>query len=87
MDNITIDKAGRVVIPKPLRDSLRLEAGDSLQVESGGDRIVLRPIHKSAPLAKEKGIWVYHSGTPITDQSIPDLIEQVRNERVGDLSR
>ena len=30
---LIIDKAGRVVIPKPLREELNLEPGDSLEVE------------------------------------------------------
>jgi AbrB family looped-hinge helix DNA binding protein len=34
---LTLDKAGRVVIPKPLRDELNLEPGDALQLEAEGE--------------------------------------------------
>jgi AbrB family looped-hinge helix DNA binding protein len=40
--NVTIDRVGRVVIPKLLRDELRLEAGDTLALESDGERMTLR---------------------------------------------
>jgi AbrB family looped-hinge helix DNA binding protein len=40
---LTIDKAGRVVILKPLREELHLEPGDALEVESVGEQITLRP--------------------------------------------
>ncbi len=39
-----IDKAGRVAIPKPLRDELHLERGDALEIESARERIILRPV-------------------------------------------
>ena len=39
---LPIDKAGRVVIPKPLREELRLEPGDLLEMESAGEQITLR---------------------------------------------
>jgi AbrB family looped-hinge helix DNA binding protein len=54
---VTIDKAGRVVIPKEIRDGLRLEAGDTLAVESEGERVTLRPVRGVAPLQKERGVW------------------------------
>jgi AbrB family looped-hinge helix DNA binding protein len=41
---LTIDKAGRVVIPKSLREELHLEPGDALEMESAGEQITLRPI-------------------------------------------
>ena len=34
---ITIDKAGRIVIPKPLREELHIAPGDALQIESEGE--------------------------------------------------
>jgi AbrB family looped-hinge helix DNA binding protein len=55
---VTIDKAGRVVIPKETRDELRLEAGDTLALESEGERVILRPVHGGTPLQKERGVWV-----------------------------
>jgi AbrB family looped-hinge helix DNA binding protein len=42
--HLTIDKAGRVVIPKALREELRLEPGDSLEMETSGESITLRPV-------------------------------------------
>ncbi len=38
---LVIDKAGHVVIPKPLRDELSLAPGDSLKMESAGEQITL----------------------------------------------
>jgi AbrB family looped-hinge helix DNA binding protein len=77
---IFIDKAGRLVIPKPTREKLRLEAGDGLLVESEGDQITLRPVHPEPVLVKEDGIWVYN-GVP-SDESIPEMIDREREKRV-----
>ncbi len=80
---ISVDKAGRVVLPKTLREKLRLEAGDDLLVESEGDRITLRPLRQEAPLKKEHGIWVYQ-GAP-SNASIPDLIDAEREKRIREI--
>jgi len=77
---ITLDQAGRVLIPKTLRKALRLAPGDTLQLESHGDEIKLRPLRPKALLTKELGIWVYQ-GEP-TDLSITDLIDQDRERRI-----
>ena len=49
---LTTDKAGRVVIPKPLREELHLEPGDSLELQSVGEQITLRPVRGTGPLGK-----------------------------------
>ena len=38
---LTVDKAGRVVLPKPVRDELQLPPGILSELESSEDRIVL----------------------------------------------
>jgi AbrB family looped-hinge helix DNA binding protein len=78
--SLTIDKAGRVVIPKRLRDQLKLAPGDSVDIEAAGDQITLRPVHSAPPLRKKRGIWIY-DGRPV-DASIPDLIERERMRRI-----
>ena len=78
----TIDKAGRVVIPKPLRERLRLSAGDTLLLDTEGERITLQPDRPRASLKKEYGIWVYQGEA--THASIAELIDREREKRLGE---
>ena len=82
---ISIDRAGRVVLPKPLRDQLSLGPGDDLLVENEGDRITLRPIRPQALLKKEHGVWVYQGEA--SDLSIPQLIDEERKKRLRELAK
>jgi AbrB family looped-hinge helix DNA binding protein len=82
-NRISIDKAGRVVLPKALREKMRVAAGDDLLVEAEGDRITLRPVRQEALLKKELGIWVYKGES--SSVSIPELIEAEREKRVQEL--
>jgi AbrB family looped-hinge helix DNA binding protein len=77
---ITLDRAGRVLIPKSLRERLHLQPGDVLQLESQGDDITIRPQRSNPSLVKERGIWILSTGEP-TAASIPDLIEEQRELR------
>ena len=76
-----MDKAGRVVIPKPVREELQLEPGDALELESGGAQITLRPARGMGPLQNEHGIWVLHTGEPLPASATDDLLRQIREER------
>lgn len=80
---LTLDRAGRVLIPKTLRKELHLGPGDALQLDSEGEEITLRPVRPKALLKKEHGVWVYQ-GEP-THASIPDLIDQEREKRSREL--
>jgi AbrB family looped-hinge helix DNA binding protein len=78
---LTLDKAGRVVLPKPLRDELELAAGDTLEHETRGQQIMLRPVRGSAPLRKERGIWVYRTGRSLTAATTDQTLRKIREER------
>jgi len=78
---LTIDKVGRIVLPKPVREKLRLAPGDELELESLDDRITLRPSRGTAQLRKKRGVWVFHCGEPLSASTVEETIEQVRRER------
>ncbi|HEX4784048.1 MAG TPA: AbrB/MazE/SpoVT family DNA-binding domain-containing protein [Candidatus Sulfotelmatobacter sp.] len=78
---LTVDKAGRVVLPKPVRDELQLAAGDSLELESSEDQIVLRPVRGTAGLRKKQGIWVLDVDEPLTVESVNRTIRDIRRQR------
>jgi AbrB family looped-hinge helix DNA binding protein len=78
---LTLDKAGRVVIPKPLRDELNLGPGDALQLEAEGEQIILRPLRGVIPLRKERGLWVYRTGQTLSASISDDTLRKVRKER------
>jgi AbrB family looped-hinge helix DNA binding protein len=83
--DVTIDKSGRLVLPKPVRDALGLRAGDRLKIRRQGSEVILSFSRPKPVLQKEKGVWVYRSGQT-SDISLPDLIEQERRRREAELS-
>lgn len=78
---ITIDRAGRVVLPKPMRDHLQLSPGDWLSLESREDEIVIRPLRGTIPLRKKRGIWTFRSGEPLSLDQVNQTMREVRQER------
>ena len=78
---LTIDKAGRIVLPKPVRDELQLSAGDSLEIESSEDRVILRPVRGNGRIYKKQGVWVFDSGEPLGADVVNKTLRRVREER------
>jgi AbrB family looped-hinge helix DNA binding protein len=78
---VTIDKAGRIVIPKEIRDELRLGAGDILTLKSEGESVTLRPMRGGTPLRKERGVWVFPGGKPLSLDEANRLVHDAREQR------
>ncbi len=78
---VTLDKAGRIVLPKPLREELHLEPGDTLEAETSDEQITLSPLRGTAGLRKKHGVWVYSAGEPLSDAVVQETLRQVRRER------
>ena len=78
---VTIDKAGRLVLPKPVRDALHLKAGATLEVQQEGDAITLRPTQTKATLRRKNGFWVFDTGGQITTEMVNQTLAEIRKEQ------
>lgn len=78
---LKVDKLGRIVLPKPVRDKLELKPGDELELETLDDRIMLRPPRGGAQLRKKRGVWVFRCGEPLSAAAVQETLERVRRER------
>ena len=67
----TIDKAGRLVIPKALRDSLGLVPGE-VEVTPDGAGLHVEPLANDE-LAEEDGFLVIPADVPVSDELIRTL--------------
>jgi AbrB family looped-hinge helix DNA binding protein len=73
----TIDAAGRIVVPKALRDQVGLIPGQ-VDIAVVGSRIVIEPTSEES-LVEEDGLLVIPSaGERVTDDDVRDLMESGR---------
>lgn len=82
---VEIDKAGRIVVPKKVRDAMRLRAGDQLELRLEDNHMTLRSKH-AAPkptLQRVRGRLVYDSGLPISEAEVESALENAREERTA----
>jgi AbrB family looped-hinge helix DNA binding protein len=77
---VSIDRAGRIVLPKKLRDQLRLRAGSELEIVPTENGLELKPVGMEPALKKVQGLWV-HNGVA-TDGPLAPLVERLRNDRL-----
>jgi AbrB family looped-hinge helix DNA binding protein len=78
---VTLDKTGRVVLPKIFRDELHLSPGDTLQLTVEGEQMTLRPERTTPPLQKERGVWVFRTGESLTAADTREALRNVREQR------
>lgn len=68
----TIDKAGRLVIPKPLRDRLGLRPG-VVEVVADGAGLRVEPLAGESLVERGDLLVIPASGTPIDDDTVRAL--------------
>ena len=80
--HVSIDRAGRVVIPKPVRDALGFSPDRPLEAEVVDGRLELSAPREPAKLVMgPHGPSLASPGTPITDDEIRRTLESVRERR------
>lgn len=80
--DLTIDKFGRVVIPKKIRERLGLKPGTTLRLDierqSEGEQLSLRPLRAEEEL-RRKGSLLVHTGE-LTEEA-RDVVTRDRDRR------
>lgn len=77
----TIDRAGRVVIPKQLRDSLQLSPGQELEIIAREGQLEITTAPTPMHLEHQDGALMAIPETelpPLTADMVRDTLEQVR---------
>lgn len=78
--NTTIDGAGRLVIPKKLRDRFNLTQGCAVEISAGANGITIRKAGQEPALIRKHGILVHH-GMERTGLDIGEFVRAERNAR------
>ncbi len=78
---VEIDKAGRIVIPKKMRDALHLKQGTRVRIEQTGEGLLLEPDFPEPRLEMRDGILVMVGGPPVTREDVNEIIRQGYEER------
>lgn len=79
----TLDRFGRVVVPKDIRDRLGLRPGAEIEIEEKEYEIVLKPVEDEPLLMVKEGVLVY-SGSATGD--LREAVRAHREERIAKAS-
>ena len=79
---VTIDRAGRIVVPKAMREELGLTPDTSLEIEVVEGHLELFPPDSSARLVEgPHGPVIAATGTAITGEDVRRILEATRARR------
>lgn len=78
--NVHIDKAGRLVLPKAVRQQLGITPDTPLELVHRPDGVLLRRVAQQPSMLQVDGLWV-HQGTSAPNADWAGVIDSVREER------
>lgn len=76
-----LDRFGRVIIPKKVRDKLGLKPGAVLEVQQQGGDVLLKPVQEEPRLLEKDGVLVFRG------KASGDLAGAVQSHRRERLKR
>jgi AbrB family looped-hinge helix DNA binding protein len=78
---LRIDKAGRIVVPKPLRERLGFKPDTELEAIEQPEGVLLKRVEQRPSMVKVDGLWV-HQGSAEPGANWERVLEDVREERI-----
>ena len=78
---LRIDKAGRVVVPKALRERLGFKPDTELEAIEQPGGVLLKRVEQRPSMVKVDGLWV-HQGRAEPGANWERILEDVRQERM-----
>jgi AbrB family looped-hinge helix DNA binding protein len=78
---IRMDKAGRIVVPKPLRARLGFKPETELEAIEQPEGVLLKRVGHRPSMVKVDGLWV-HQGNAEPGANWERILEDVREERI-----
>jgi AbrB family looped-hinge helix DNA binding protein len=80
---LTIDKFGRVVLPKKLREHLGVGPSLKVEVKETPEGILLKPVQRTSNLIRKNGILILKgSGEKSSQIDWHSLVDDEREERI-----
>ena len=83
---LSIDKAGRIVIPKSLRERLGFKPETELEAIEQPEGVLLKRVDLRPSMVKVDGLWV-HQGSAEPGANWGRVLEGVREDRIESILR
>lgn len=82
-NTITLGKAGRLVIPKALRETLGLRTGARLRIQISSGTLQMEPVPDNVRIEEDGEFPVIRSGSNLGKNDIVEAIREDRETRDG----
>lgn len=81
---VTIDDAGRIVVPETVRERLGLRPGTCLELLESPEGLTLKPTAEQARLVRKGALLVY-AGPIEAGQNLINAVQEDRESRIRDI--
>lgn len=81
--SIPIDRAGRIVLPKGVREELAIKPGDTLMISVHGSSLSLTPSRETTGFIRRGKALIFATagGKSLSNETVNRLVDENRNER------
>lgn len=82
---VSIDKAGRIVVPKPIRDRLGLRAESKLELVENDEGFQAKPLDRTARLVRRSNGRLLFTADTSGSIDWDHLVQNMREERIREI--